>query len=80
MGLARRGGCLLEVLGITRLSQLEIDDDKDWRGYGISNIKGVSLAMSKGDLPIGGSVDRLAPGTAGRPLTSQGAGNTPSWG
>ena len=82
MGLLKCGGCLLIKLpgGITKLSELEIDADKDWQGFGISNIKEVAAAMAKGDLPIGGSMDKLTPGTAGEPLTSAGAGNTPTWG
>jgi hypothetical protein len=38
--------------GITRLSQLEIDADKDWRGKGITNIKEVASAMSHGDMIV----------------------------
>ena len=38
--------------GITRLSQIEIDADKDWRGKGITNIKEVASAMGHGDMIV----------------------------
>lgn len=36
--------------GITRLSQLEIDADKDWKSKGITNLKEVTSAMGHGDI------------------------------
>ena len=36
--------------GVTRLSQIEIDADKDWQGFGISNLKEVAQAMGHGDM------------------------------
>jgi len=82
MGLLNCGGALLIKLpgGITKLSELTIDADKDWQGFGIFNIKEVAAAMAKGDLAIGGSIVKLTPGAVGLPLTSAGAGNTPTWG
>ena len=38
--------------GITKLSQLEIDADKDWCEKGITNIKEVASAMSHGDMIV----------------------------
>ena len=68
--------------GITKLSELEIDADKDWQGFGITNIKEVAAAMAKGDLAVRGNavLEPLVPGPIGTPLTSAGAGNTPTWG
>lgn len=40
----------LLVKGITRLSQIEIDADKDWQGFGISNLREVAEAMEHGDM------------------------------
>jgi len=41
--------------GITKLSQLEIDADKDWLGKGVWNLKAIASAMTKGDIPYRGS-------------------------
>ena len=40
----------LLIKGVAKLSQLEIDADKDWRGKGITNIKEVASAMGHGDM------------------------------
>ncbi len=40
----------LLVKGTTKLSRLEIDADKDWGGYGITNLKQVAAGMGKGDI------------------------------
>ena len=67
-------------IGINKLSELEIDTDKDWQDFGITNIREVSASMEKGDMPIGDIIVKLTPGTIGKPLTSQGPGNLPTWG
>jgi hypothetical protein len=36
--------------GITKLSELEIDTDKDWQAKGITNLKAVAEAMAHGDI------------------------------
>jgi len=42
----------LLVKGIARLSQVEIDADKDWAGRGITNIKEVASGMCHGDMVV----------------------------
>jgi len=53
----------LLVKGITRLSQIEIDVDKNWQGKEISDIKAVAAGMSQGDIVYRGNslLERLAP-------------------
>jgi len=72
---------LLVKGGITRLSELEIDADKDWQSRGISNIKELAPAMAKGDLIARGDsvLIRLHPGSLGYVLTSAGPLHIPSW-
>jgi len=67
--------------GITRLSELIIDADKNWQAMGISNLKELALAMAKGDLTVRGDtvLDKLQPGTIGYLLTSAGPLHKPSW-
>lgn len=71
----------LLIKGLEKLSQLEIDADKDWATKGITNIKEIAAAMAKGDLPVhGGSIiQRLQPGGVGMVLTSAGALRIPVW-
>lgn len=81
MGLAKAGGCLLEKLGITQLSGLIIDADKDWLVFGITDIEEVAAGMTKGDLIFfdGVRLVRLSPGPIGQMLTTQGMGVDPIW-
>jgi len=68
--------------GISALSQLTIDADKDWATKGISNIKELAAAMVLGDLVVrgpGGVLVRLSPGVANTVLTSSGPGALPTW-
>ena len=76
------GGGLLLRPGATRLSELEIDADKEWQAWGISNIAQVVAGMAKGDLLFydGASLARISPGPAGAMLTTQGMGANPQWG
>jgi hypothetical protein len=69
------------IKGITRLSELEIDADKDWREFGIINLKQVTASMSRGDLAVKetGILVRIQPGGDGLVLTSQGPGKLPVW-
>jgi hypothetical protein len=69
------------IKGITKLSELLIDADKDWNVKGITNIKQVAAAMSRGDLVVRGDtvIVRLAAGGDGYVLTSEGPGKMPSW-
>lgn len=70
---------LLTKAGITKLSELIIDADKDWQAKEISNLKGIVAAMAAGDLPYRGAsvVESLAKSTQGYYL-KQGA-DYPEW-
>lgn len=66
-------GCLLIVPRTTsRLSELEIDVDKDWNGKGIFNLKEFDNDMNKGDVVYhnGTRLVKLSPGSIGHELTS----------
>jgi len=67
--------------GITRLSELEIDADKDWNIKGITSLKQVAAAMSRGDIAVrnGSLLVRMAAGPEGYVLTSTGPGKLPAW-
>lgn len=67
--------------GITKLSELIIDVDKNWLTFGITNLKELAAAMAKGDLPVRGAaiLQRLTPGAIGLVLTSDGPGHLPVW-
>ncbi len=67
--------------GVTKLSQLLIDADKDWAAFGITDIKEVAAGMAKGDLPFfdGAVISKISPGSIGTMLTTQGLGADPIW-
>lgn len=67
--------------GITKLSELEIDAEKDWQAKAITNLQAIVAAMIQGDLPVRGGIiiERLIPGSIGHVLTSAGPGHIPSW-
>jgi len=67
--------------GIGKLSELEIDVDKDWAGKGISNIKEIAEAMVTGHLAKhdGTKLVTLQPGVASTVLTSEGQGHLVVW-
>jgi len=68
--------------GISRLSELIIDADKDWQGFGITNIKELASGMSKGDMLVFGAsgvLEKLSPNTIGNELTSNGPGHQIDW-
>jgi len=71
------------VAGITRLSQLEIDADKDWQAKGITNLKAVAEAMAHGDIAYrGAAVLEKLTANAGKGysfLRSRGPGMSPVW-
>lgn len=68
-------------VGITKLSELEIDADKDWQAKGIFNIKELASGMGIGDiLQHNGSIlAKFSPGTANYVLTSEGPGKIVVW-
>lgn len=67
--------------GIRKLSELDIDADKDWNRKGITNLKELAQAMAKGDLVVRGDniLVKLPPRTFGYVLTSAGPLHIPSW-
>ena len=68
--------------GITRLSELAIDADKDWGDHGISNLKELAPGMQRGDsLQRGdsGVLEKLSPGAIGFEITSNGPGHEVEW-
>ena len=67
--------------GISKLSELEIDVDKDWQAFGISNIKELAAAMTRGDILVRDDdvLVRILPGTIGHVLTSSGPLHLPVW-
>jgi len=69
--------------GIARLSQLEIDTDKDWQGKAITNLEAVAQAMAHGDIVFRGTtvLEKLT-ADAGKGynfLRSRGPGLPPVW-
>ena len=74
-------GCLLVRAGITKLSELQIDADKDWQGHGVINLAHLATGMTKGSLLVhNGSVLAAVPaGTIGDEFTSNGPGHMPEW-
>jgi len=74
-------GVLCGAQGISKLSQLEIDADKDWKVKGISNIKEIAAGMTIGDIVQhdGTEIVLLMPGLDGYVLTSQGPGKLVTW-
>jgi len=81
MGLAKKGGALLEKMP-KKLSELPIDADKDWETFGITNMKELAAGMNKGDLAIsdGAKLAVLTPGSIGTNLITHDWGNLPTWG
>lgn len=72
----------LLVKGVSKLSALTIDADKDWGGHEISSLKELALSMQKGDILIkgaGGVLIKLTPGPFTYELTSSGPGSEISW-
>ncbi|MBA7645510.1 hypothetical protein ES703_53268 [subsurface metagenome] len=71
----------LLLKGITKISELEIDADKDWQGKGISNIKEIAEAMATGQIAQfdGTRLAKLLAGIENNVLTSQGLGHLVVW-
>lgn len=65
----------------TLISGVEIDADKDWQGFGISNLKELVGSMGKGDIIAhdGARMVILSPGNIGDELTSDGPGLSIAW-
>jgi len=62
---------------VLALSELEVDVDKDWQGFGITNLKELDNGMHKGDVLShnGTRIVRLSPTNIGDELTTAGAGH-----
>lgn len=72
----------LLLKGVTKLSELTIDADKDWGGHQITSLKELALNMQKGDIfiqGVGGVLIKISPGPLTYVLTSSGPGNEISW-
>lgn len=73
----------LLLRGVARLSQLEIDSDKNWQAREITNLKTIAGAMGHGDIAFRGAdvLERLV-ADAGKGynfLRSRGPGLSPVW-
>lgn len=63
------------------LSALEIDVDKDWQGFGITNLKELAAGMQKGDVLVhdGAGITKLTPTNIGDELSSGGTSHATVW-
>jgi len=66
---------------IAKWSQVDIDADKDWGAFGITNLKELAAAMNKGDMLFFDSTKllKITPGSIGTNLTTHDIGNDPTW-
>ena len=76
MGLAKKGGALLEKMP-KKLSELPIDVDKAWLAFGITDLKELAAGMNKGDMAIsdGTNLIIISPGSIGTNLIAHDWGN-----
>jgi len=82
MGIAwGNSGCLLVKGGISKLSELTIDADKNWAAMGISNLAYLAAGQTKGSVLAhdGTKIAYMAPNSIGNELTSQGPLAVPSF-
>ena len=72
---------LIVPKNVAVLSELEIDVDKDWQGFGIANLKGLDSGMQKGDILVhdGNKVVKVSPSSIGDELTSKGVNHVIAW-
>jgi len=65
----------------TKLSEYEIDADKSWEAFGITNLKELAGGMTKGDMLFydGTRLVKITPGPIGTMLTTHDMGNDPTW-
>lgn len=71
----------LIIKGIRKISQLEIDANKDWNSKGITSLKELASGMQIGDVIVRGTnvLEIIAAGPNGYVLTSAGPGKKPVW-
>jgi len=64
-----------------KLSEIDIDADKDWQAFGITDLKQLAEAMAKGDMLFfdGTRLVKLTTDSIGKMLTAQDMGNDPIW-
>jgi len=82
MGTAYQGGGLLYIKRcVFKLSELEIDADKNWEGFGITELKELDSAMARGEVVInnGTRIQKIIPGSVGTMLMAHDIGNNPTW-
>jgi hypothetical protein len=72
---------LIVADGVTLLSQIEIDTNKDWGNKEISNVASITANMMQGDFIYynGSTLARLPAGSPGHNLQCLGPGNNPRW-
>jgi hypothetical protein len=65
----------------TKLSEYEINADKDWQDFGITNVQQLAAGMAKGDMLFfdGTRLVKITPGPIGSMLTTHDMGNDPYW-
>ena len=68
--------------GVSRLSELEIDDDKNMDSFGLINLKEVVAGMGVGDIIFhdGTEIQKLSPGPLSSALVTRGLGHEPYYG
>jgi len=72
----------LSFKGVSRLSELEIDTDKDMGGFSLTNLKEVVAGMGVGDIIYrdGAGIQKLSPGPIDSELITHGPGHDPLYG
>jgi len=65
----------------SKLSEVDIDVDKDWQAFGITNLKQLAEGMVKGDVLYsdGTRLVRLASSSIGSMLTTHDMQHDPTW-
>lgn len=72
---------LIKRQAASKLSEIIIDDDKDWAALGMINVKELVASMAKGDIVFydGIELEKLSPGPIGSMLTTRESGYNPTW-
>lgn len=67
---------------ISKWSQVDINVDKPWADFGITNLKELAEAMTKGDMLFFGGTRlvKISPGSIGSMLIAHDWGNDLTWG
>jgi hypothetical protein len=68
--------------GPTQLSEVQVDADKPWEAFGITNLKELAAGMAMGDIVYfdGTVLAKITPGPIGTQLITHDVGNPPTWG